>query len=85
MEPHPSTPDLDPTSNHWSTASKRPLTLDDLPELASRRQVADFLGVSVPTLARWAMLGEGPRVTKIGAHVRYRRAHVRDYIDAAAA
>lgn len=37
-----------------------------------RRQAADFLGVSVSTLARWSMLRMGPAFHKIGSRVRYR-------------
>lgn len=64
---------------------EKPRAIGDLPELSTRGELAAFLGVSVPTLARWAMTGEGPRVTKIGAHVRYRREHVLRYLDDSAA
>lgn len=49
---------------------------DELPELATRPQVAEYLQISVSTLARWAMDGRGPRVTKLGTAARYRREHV---------
>ena len=61
------------------------MRLDDLPELCSRDELAQFLGISVGTLARWAMAKEGPRVTKIGHAVRYRKADVLAYIEASAA
>lgn len=55
----------------------------DLPELATRRQVADYTQTSVPTLARWASEGnKGPRFIRLGGTdasggaVRYRREDV---------
>lgn len=54
---------------------------DALPELATRRQVAEFLQTSVPTLARWAGEGSGPRFIKLGSSVRYRRADVLAWIE----
>lgn len=48
-----------------------------LPEWATRRQVAEYLQISVQTLARWAMEpGKGPRLTKFGQAARYARADV---------
>lgn len=37
----------------------------------SRTEAADFLDVSVATLARWAAKGVGPDFIKIGHRVRY--------------
>lgn len=53
----------------------------DLPALATRQQVAEYTQISVPTLARWAMNGEGPKMTKIGRAARYRRQDVLDWLD----
>lgn len=80
----PTTNDAAGAPNPWTLASM-PRRADDLPELCTRGELATFLGVSIPTLARWATTGEGPRVTKIGAHVRYRRSHVLAYLDESAA
>lgn len=56
-------------------------TLAELPEIATRPQVAEFAQVSVHTLARWAMYGEGPKMTKIGRAARYRKQDVLDWLD----
>lgn len=42
--------------------------MDDTPE------AAEYVGVSVPTLNRWRVQGDGPPYVKIGSRVRYRRA-----------
>jgi len=46
------------------------------PRLLTARQAAEFLGVSVDTLARWRVLGVGPAFVKFShakqALVRYR-------------
>jgi predicted DNA-binding transcriptional regulator AlpA len=57
---------------------------ETLPELATRRQVADFLQISVGALARWAMEGKGPRYVRFGgsgATLRYRRDDVLAWIE----
>ncbi|MDR6868161.1 excisionase family DNA binding protein [Microbacterium resistens] len=58
--------------------------LTELPDIATRPQVSEYTQVSVPTLARWAMEGKGPRVTKFGALARYRKADVLAWIEAQA-
>lgn len=55
-----------------------------LPELATRQQVAEYTQTSIPTLARWAAEGKGPKVTKLGGVVRYRREDVLAWIESAA-
>jgi excisionase family DNA binding protein len=52
-----------------------------LPDLATRQQVADYTQTSIPTLARWAAEGKGPRFVKLGARVRYRKADVLAWLD----
>ncbi|MCJ1708724.1 AlpA family transcriptional regulator [Microbacterium sp. VKM Ac-2923] len=52
-----------------------------LPEVATRKQVALYTQTSVPTLARWAGEGKGPRFVHLGAAVRYRRADVLAWLD----
>ncbi|WP_137771908.1 MULTISPECIES: helix-turn-helix domain-containing protein [unclassified Microbacterium] len=56
----------------------------ELPELATRRQVAEFTQTSVPTLARWAGEGKGPKSVRLGggSAVRYRREDVLAWIEA---
>lgn len=53
----------------------------DLPDIATRQQVADYTQTSVPTLARWAGEGKGPKFVKLGGLVRYRRADVLAWLD----
>lgn len=50
----------------------------------SRMEAAHYLGVSGSTLARWAMLGEGPRFHKVGGKARYKIADLDTYIDSKA-
>lgn len=52
---------------------------DQLPEIATRPQVAAYLQLSSSTLARWAVEGKGPKLTKIGGSARYRRSDVLAY------
>ncbi|MCW2165778.1 transcriptional regulator, AlpA family [Microbacterium hydrothermale] len=52
----------------------------DLPDLSTRKQVAEYLQVSVPTLDAWAAAGAGPKRLKIGRSVRYRREDVLSYV-----
>lgn len=57
-------------------------TLQDLPELATRAELAEFVDLSVPTLDRWAMQGVGPKVTRLGLRaVRYRKDDVLAWLD----
>lgn len=58
------------------------MSSEDLPDWSTRPQVANYLQISVPTLARWAMEGKGPRVTKLGTHAaRYARADVAAWLE----
>lgn len=59
--------------------------VDELPEMATRPELAGFASISVATLARWAVEGKGPRVTKLGGAVRYRKSDVLAWLDQAAA
>jgi len=53
----------------------------ELPEIATRREVAEFTSISVPTLARWATEGGGPPFRKAGSRCLYRRADVLAWLD----
>jgi len=56
----------------------------ELPDLATRRQVAEFTQTSVPTLARWAAEGRGPRFIRLtgsGGVLRYKREDVVAWIE----
>lgn len=53
----------------------------ELPELATRKQVAEYTQTSIPTLARWAAEDRGPKVTRLGpGAIRYRREDVLAWI-----
>lgn len=57
----------------------------ELPDIATRSQVAEYLQISTATLARWASEGDkGPRFIKLGGSARYRREDVLAYIAASA-
>lgn|GEM_PF-1668430 len=49
-----------------------------LPDIATRRQVAEYTQTSIPTLARWASEGKGPKSIRLGGGsvLRYRREDV---------
>lgn len=42
-----------------------------MPAMLSTGDAADYLGVSIDTLARWRMNGVGPKYVKSGRYVRY--------------
>lgn len=52
-----------------------------LPEVATRAEVSAFARISIPTLARWAAEGKGPKSGKAGSRVLYRRADVLAWLD----
>ncbi|WP_420196549.1 helix-turn-helix transcriptional regulator [Microbacterium testaceum] len=52
-----------------------------LAEVAGRKEVAAFTGISVPTLARWAAEGRGPRFRKAGSRCLYLRSDVLAWIE----
>jgi predicted DNA-binding transcriptional regulator AlpA len=49
--------------------------------LLNEYDVAKILNVSVATVRRWRLFGQGPRYIKIGASVRYRPEDVKAYLD----
>jgi len=52
----------------------------ELPDLATREEVAAYLRVSIPTLARWAMDREGPPYYRLGRSVRYPRKELLEWV-----
>lgn len=54
----------------------------DLPELATRAQVAEYTQTSIPTLARWAAEHKGPPFVRLGGAIRYERDGVLKWIAA---
>lgn len=49
--------------------------------LLSRQEVADRLGVSTQTLAKWAYQSSGPPYYRLGKHARYDWAEVQTWLD----
>jgi excisionase family DNA binding protein len=49
--------------------------------LPTRAEAAKYLGVSVPTLARWASTGNGPAYYVIGGKARYRVPDLDAYLE----
>lgn len=49
--------------------------------LATPEQVGTYLGVPIKTLYEWSYRGAGPRVMKVGRHLRYRWADVESWLD----
>ncbi|RBM16590.1 hypothetical protein DI005_25220 [Prauserella sp. PE36] len=44
---------------------------DVRPKLATREEVAEYLGVPAATLTQWAHRKKGPRYVRIGRYARY--------------
>ena len=49
--------------------------------LLSRSEAAEALGLKPQTLAKWAMVGNGPAVIKIGRSVKYEEQDIDDFIE----
>lgn len=60
-----------------------PATTLPLPDLVSDGNVAALLGVSPKTLANWRTAGVGPSFFEVGGRVRYDRALILTWLDAA--
>ncbi len=50
--------------------------------LLSAQEVADLLGISVSTLAKWRMLGSGPAFIKLSRRVAYAQLALDDWLEA---
>ncbi len=53
-----------------------------LEPLLSIDQVAEYLGVSVPTIYDWRVGGGGPRAIRVGRHLRFAHADVAAWVQA---
>lgn len=53
--------------------------------LWSVNDTADFLGVPVGTLYQWRTRGQGPRAFRVGRHLRYDPADIRQWLNEQAA
>ncbi|WP_333766486.1 helix-turn-helix transcriptional regulator [Streptomyces sp. IBSBF 2435] len=49
--------------------------------LATPVEVSEYLGVPVATLYQWRHRGIGPKVHKLGRHLRYRWTEVEAWVD----
>ncbi|WP_374215326.1 helix-turn-helix transcriptional regulator [Streptomyces sp. NEAU-Y11] len=49
--------------------------------LASAQEVADYLGVPIKTLYGWKQKGTGPRLMKVGKHLKARWSDVETWLD----
>jgi excisionase family DNA binding protein len=56
-------------------------TLNDRRPLATPTELSAYLGVPVATLYQWRHRGIGPKVHKLGRHLRYRWTEVEAWID----
>ena len=59
--------------------------MNETKDLLTTREVAAELGLRPHTLDKWRITGRGPRFRKLGRSVRYSRADVQAFVDAAAA
>ncbi|SKS09918.1 Helix-turn-helix domain [Mycobacteroides abscessus subsp. massiliense] len=54
--------------------------MNSLEPLGTPVEVAEYLKVSVVTLAQWRQAGRGPQWSKVGRWVRYDWADVREWV-----
>lgn len=54
-------------------------------ELMTTQQVATYLGVPIATIYQWRTRGLGPRASRIGRHLRWRRSEVDGWVEQRAA
>jgi excisionase family DNA binding protein len=59
----------------------RPATAAGRGPLATPAEIAEYLGVPVKTLYQWKYRGTGPKVHKVGRHLRYRWREVDAWLD----
>ncbi|WP_269858765.1 helix-turn-helix transcriptional regulator [Streptomyces sp. RPT161] len=50
--------------------------------LADAKEIADYLGVPLGTVYRWSSRGGGPRLIKVGRHLKARWSELESYLDA---
>lgn len=55
--------------------------INELPALATPKELSAYTRLSLPTLARRRAEGKGPRFVKLGDSVRYKRADVEAWIE----
>lgn len=57
------------------------MTNDDDSEVMTPVQVAEWLSIPKNTLYAWRSRGKGPKASKVGRHLRYRRSEVERWLD----
>jgi predicted DNA-binding transcriptional regulator AlpA len=57
------------------------VTAKDLPDLLTTPEVAAILRLPKKTLENWRLKGTGPRYLRLGKHVLYDRADLRQFIN----
>jgi predicted DNA-binding transcriptional regulator AlpA len=53
----------------------------DLDALLNERDISRITGLSLATIRRWRLLGQGPKFRKCGSAVRYKPQDVSDWLD----
>lgn len=51
------------------------------PKLMTPDDLAEYLGVTIHCVYAWSSRGGGPRITRVGARLRYRPADVEAWLD----
>lgn len=51
-------------------------------KLATPDEIADYLGVPLATVYQWSSRGGGPKLIKVGRHLRARWDDIESYLDA---
>jgi predicted DNA-binding transcriptional regulator AlpA len=57
----------------WILERRKMATATNFEKLMTEHEVAQITEMSVATVRRWRLLGQGPKYIKLGTSVRYRR------------